>query len=116
MLLVGILAGGNTSETFSPDAQLNRTKAYMVFILAFMAITNLIVRHLCVAIHIANQQHPLALHGLYYLPCGGPYHRLNQAITHHYISGLCIYKSHVLPMHPRATTSTIINVSNVSSI
>lgn len=43
LLLVGILAGGNNSQTFDPNAQLNRTKAYMIFILAFMAITNIIV-------------------------------------------------------------------------
>jgi len=49
LLLAGILSGGSTSETFSPDAQLNRTKAYMVFILAFMAITSIIVRLFCIA-------------------------------------------------------------------
>jgi len=41
LLLVGILAGADTSATFSPDGQLHRTRGYMVFILAFMAITNL---------------------------------------------------------------------------
>jgi len=42
LLLVGILAGVSASDTFSPNARLTRTKAYMVFILAFMAITNII--------------------------------------------------------------------------
>ncbi|KAF7976842.1 hypothetical protein HWV62_5542 [Athelia sp. TMB] len=42
LLLTAILAGSTTSSTFDPQAQMNRTKAYMIFILAFMAITNLI--------------------------------------------------------------------------
>jgi len=42
LLLAGILSAGSSSETFNPNAQLNRTKAYMVFILAFMAITSII--------------------------------------------------------------------------
>jgi hypothetical protein len=44
VLLVGILGGGATpSTTFAHDAEMSRTKAYLVFILAFTAIQNLIV-------------------------------------------------------------------------
>ncbi|KAJ7901773.1 glycosyltransferase family 2 protein [Mycena olivaceomarginata] len=43
VLLVGILGGGATpSTTFAHDAEMSRTKAYLVFILAFTAIQNLI--------------------------------------------------------------------------
>ncbi|KAL0956300.1 hypothetical protein HGRIS_002457 [Hohenbuehelia grisea] len=41
LLLLGILGGGaRPSDTFNPNAQMNRTKAYLLAILAFTAITN----------------------------------------------------------------------------
>ncbi|EDR11492.1 glycosyltransferase family 2 protein, partial [Laccaria bicolor S238N-H82] len=40
LLLVGILGGVQSSDTFSVQAGVNRTKAYLLFILAFTAITN----------------------------------------------------------------------------
>ncbi|OBZ70856.1 Chitin synthase 3 [Grifola frondosa] len=40
VLLVAILSGGDVSSTFSGDAQFSLTKAYMTFILAFVAITS----------------------------------------------------------------------------
>jgi len=40
LLLVGILGGVQSSDTFSVEAGVNRTKAYLLFILAFTAITN----------------------------------------------------------------------------
>ncbi|KAG6920226.1 hypothetical protein DXG01_004995 [Tephrocybe rancida] len=42
LLLVGILSGANTSSTFSQNDPTSRAKAYLTFILAFTAITNLI--------------------------------------------------------------------------
>jgi len=43
LLLVGILGGGSApSGTFALNAELSRTKAYLIFILAFTAIQNLI--------------------------------------------------------------------------
>ncbi|KAG6840754.1 hypothetical protein C0991_004604 [Blastosporella zonata] len=43
LLLVAILSGSSTSSTFNPDASASRTKSYLIFILAFTAITNIIV-------------------------------------------------------------------------
>ncbi|KAG8213898.1 hypothetical protein J3R82DRAFT_10643 [Butyriboletus roseoflavus] len=43
MLLLLILSGTNSSSTFSPDAGVSRTKGYLMFILAFAAITNIVV-------------------------------------------------------------------------
>ncbi|GLB37699.1 putative chitin synthase [Lyophyllum shimeji] len=40
LLLVGILGGAKPSSTFSPEDTTSRTKAYLIFILAFTAITN----------------------------------------------------------------------------
>ncbi|TFK90049.1 glycosyltransferase family 2 protein [Polyporus arcularius HHB13444] len=42
ILLVAILGGGDAVNTFSRDDQFSRTKAYMTFILAFVAITSII--------------------------------------------------------------------------
>ncbi|KAL4262585.1 Chitin synthase [Pleurotus pulmonarius] len=43
LLLVCILgAGSSPSSTFDPQANMNRTKSYLIFVLAFTAITNLI--------------------------------------------------------------------------
>ncbi|KAJ7680268.1 glycosyltransferase family 2 protein [Mycena polygramma] len=43
ILLVGILGGGaQPTSTFDPNAEINRTKAYLVFILFFTAMQNLI--------------------------------------------------------------------------
>lgn len=44
LLMVGILNGVAPAETFDPKAvTMNRTKAYLTFILAFTAITNMVV-------------------------------------------------------------------------
>jgi hypothetical protein len=43
VLLLLILSGADTSSTFSSDAGVSRTKAYLMFILAFAAITNFVV-------------------------------------------------------------------------
>ena len=43
VLLLLILSGTDASSTFSPDAGMSRTKAYLMFILAFAAITNFVV-------------------------------------------------------------------------
>jgi hypothetical protein len=45
--LVGILGGVQSSDTFSVQAGVNRTKAYLLFILAFTAITNSVVGAYC---------------------------------------------------------------------
>ncbi|EIW82657.1 glycosyltransferase family 2 protein [Coniophora puteana RWD-64-598 SS2] len=42
VLLLAILSGVNFAETFSPNAGINRTKGYLMFILAFAAITNIV--------------------------------------------------------------------------
>lgn len=46
-MLVGILGGVQSSDTFSVQAGVNRTKAYLLFILAFTAITNSVVGAYC---------------------------------------------------------------------
>ena len=43
LLLLGILEGAEPKGTFSQDASSSRTKVYLVFILSFTAITNIIV-------------------------------------------------------------------------
>lgn len=43
VLLLLILSGANSSSTFSSDAGVSRTKGYLMFILVFAAITNLVV-------------------------------------------------------------------------
>lgn len=43
VLLLLILSGTDSSSTFSPDAGVSRTKGYLIFILAFAAITNIVV-------------------------------------------------------------------------
>ena len=43
LLLVAILGGGDAVDTFSVNDTFSRTKAYMTFILAFVAITSIIV-------------------------------------------------------------------------
>ena len=45
--MVGILGGVQSSDTFSVQAGVNRTKAYLLFILAFTAITNSVVGAYC---------------------------------------------------------------------
>ncbi|KAF8894117.1 chitin synthase-domain-containing protein [Infundibulicybe gibba] len=40
LLLVAILGGGGSTNTFNPNAGITKTKTYLVFILAFTAITN----------------------------------------------------------------------------
>jgi chitin synthase len=40
--LVFILGGGVQSNIFEQEAQMSRTKAYLTFILTFVALTNLI--------------------------------------------------------------------------
>ncbi|TFK26540.1 chitin synthase [Coprinopsis marcescibilis] len=42
LLLVVIFSGGGSAGTFAPEGAMTRTKGYLVFILAFTAITNLI--------------------------------------------------------------------------
>ncbi|EGO00075.1 glycosyltransferase family 2 protein [Serpula lacrymans var. lacrymans S7.3] len=42
LLLVAILGGSDSSGTFDPNAGVNRSKAYLIFVLAFSAITNFI--------------------------------------------------------------------------
>lgn len=44
VLLAGILGAGDPSITFDSNTSLSRTKAYMTFILAFVAITSIVVR------------------------------------------------------------------------
>ncbi|KAG5647067.1 hypothetical protein DXG03_001437 [Asterophora parasitica] len=43
LLLVGILSGAKPSGTFAEDEGTSRTKTYLIFILAFTAITNIVV-------------------------------------------------------------------------
>lgn len=43
MLLVAILGGGDAVNTFNSGDSFGRTKAYMTFILAFVAITTAVV-------------------------------------------------------------------------
>ena len=43
LLLVAILGGGDAVSTFSVNDTFSRTKTYMTFILAFVAITSIIV-------------------------------------------------------------------------
>lgn len=43
LLVAAIIGGGDASSTFSNDNTLSRTKAYMTFILAFVAITSIVV-------------------------------------------------------------------------
>ena len=43
VLILLILSGADSSSTFSSDSGVSRTKAYLTFILAFVAITNLVV-------------------------------------------------------------------------
>ena len=43
LLLVGILNGAQPSSTFNNDQTTSRTKVYLLFILAFTSITNVIV-------------------------------------------------------------------------
>jgi hypothetical protein len=43
VLLLIILSGSDSSSTFNPDAGVSRTKAYLIFILSFAAITNSVV-------------------------------------------------------------------------
>jgi chitin synthase len=42
LLLVFILGGGVQSNIFEQQANMSRTKAYLTFILAFVALTNII--------------------------------------------------------------------------
>ncbi|KAG9316580.1 glycosyltransferase family 2 protein [Chiua virens] len=42
LLVLFILSGANTSATFSADAGVSRTKGYLIFILVFAAITNIV--------------------------------------------------------------------------
>lgn len=44
VLLAAILGGGDPTTTFNENNTLTRTKAYMTFILAFVAITSIVVR------------------------------------------------------------------------
>lgn len=43
ILLLAILGGGDAVTTFSSDNSFSRTQAYMTFILAFVAVTTIIV-------------------------------------------------------------------------
>lgn len=45
LLLLAILGGGtSTTDTFAPDEKETRIKTYLVFILAYTTITNIVVR------------------------------------------------------------------------
>jgi hypothetical protein len=43
LLLIGILSGFKSTDAFGKDMGVTKVKAYLVFILAFTAITNLVV-------------------------------------------------------------------------
>ena len=45
ILLLAILGGGDAVNTFTSDNAFSRTKAYMTFILAFVAVTTLVVSY-----------------------------------------------------------------------